>query len=137
MPCRDSERVTKKKEANVTFQMCGDRQLRVRERESPAGGSAVTHAGRSVNPNHPGQKQTRMTSVSVHLPEPFYTPTTTATTTTISHHLLLFSNSYWTFALQKVFLKKTTTQRQKTKTKKETRRFHLRYQNTELLFVKS
>lgn len=56
MPCRDSERVTKK-EANVTFQMCGDRQLRVRERESPAGGSAVTHAGRSVNPNHPGKNR--------------------------------------------------------------------------------
>lgn len=133
MPCRDSERVTKKE---TTLQMCRDRQLGVRERENPAGGSAVTHAGRYVNPNPPGKKQTRMTSVSVHLPEPFYTPTTT----TISRHLLLFSNSYWTFALQKVFLKQQRRDKKKnkkTKTKKETRRFHLRYQNTELLFVKS
>lgn len=105
--------------------MCGDRQLRVRERESPAGGSAVTHAGRSVNPNHPGQKQTRMTSVSVHLPEPFYTPTTTAATTTISHHLLLFSNSYWTFALQKVFLKKNNNAETKNKDKKRNKTFPL------------
>lgn len=121
--------------------MCGDRQLRVRERESPAGGSAVTHAGRSVNPNHPGKKQRRMTSVSVHLPEPFYTPTATTTNQPTNHH---YSLPPPPFILQFIldvctsegFLKKTTTttQRQKTKTKKETRRFHLRYQNTELLF---
>lgn len=98
MPCRDSVGVTKQKPMSQ-FRCAGSAA-------DGAGGAAVCHPRRSVKPNQPGKK----TKVDDKCPP---TRTPLHTTTTISRHLLLFSNSYWTFALRKGFLKRTTTQRQK------------------------
>lgn len=78
-------------------------------------------------------------SVSVHLPEPFLAPTTTTTplpppSPTYNQHLIIFfSNSHWTFVLQKAFIIIFSSSyffKQKKK-KSFPRKI---YQNTKLLF---
>lgn len=88
MPCRDSEGV--KSQCHISDL----RRSAAAGERNPTGGTAVTVWVCQENVTD---------SVSVHPPEPFHAPTTTTTISHLPPPNYFFSNSYWTFALQKVF----------------------------------